>query len=445
MPIAIAGAGYVGLTTAACLCELGHDVTLVEINPARLTMLQRGECPIYEPGLEVLLRRHLGHALQVTDSLSEAVSQASLLFACVGTPPMKSGAPDLTALRRLLRSLRTAETATDPLPVVLKSTVPPGTNRRAQKILGVRFAVVSNPEFLREGTAIDDFFHPDRIIIGAESPAAAEAVARLYQKIAAPVITTGWEEAELIKYASNAFLAVKLSFANEMAALAEQMGADGLSVLEGVGLDQRIGRHFLRPGPGYGGSCLPKDLAALRWTARRMRVRLDMLPAAQRANLRQASRVTAKLGDVTGKRIAVWGLAFKAGTDDVREAASLTVIPALLAQGAEVVAHDPQAAVNFAAAVEPGGTPGLRLVADQWEALSGADALLILTEWPEYAVSPHRIREALAGSLVVDARNLLDPAEAQAAGLQYRGVGRGRESAEARMGLPAHSQTRAEH
>lgn len=427
MPIAVAGAGYVGLTTAACLCELGHEVTLLEIDPQRLATLMRGECPIYEPGLDALLKRHLGGGLKVTGDLAQALSGTEILICCVGTPPSATGSPDLSSLWRLLADLRRQR---QPLTVVLKSTVPPGTNRRAQRRLGARFAVVSNPEFLREGTAIHDFFHPDRIVIGAASPTAAEQVAALYRGIDAPLLLTGWEEAELIKYASNAFLAVKLSFANEVAALADSLGADGLTVLRGVGLDRRIGPHFLAPGPGYGGSCLPKDLAALRWTARRRRVRLDLLPAAQRANRRQRERVLAKLGPVEGRQIAVWGLAFKAGTDDVRESPALEVIPALLARGARVTAHDPAARHTFAAALAAvsGGLPGrLRLVDDPWDALHGADALLVLTEWPEYAAaSPEEIRTALAGDLVVDGRNLFDPEAMAAAGLRYRGIGRDR-------------------
>jgi len=427
LPIAVAGAGYVGLTTAACLCELGHGVVLVEIDGVRAARLQRGECPFYEPGMEVLLQRHLGRALTVTTALEEAVSRAGMLITCVGTPPSASGAPDLRSLWRLLDDLRESRPA-GPFTVVIKSTVPPGTGRRAQGRLGPGFLVVSNPEFLREGTAIHDFFHPDRIVVGSASPDAARQVAALYRGIDAPVVTTGWEEAELIKYASNAFLAVKLSFANEVAALAEALGADGLAVLKGVGLDQRIGGHFLAPGPGYGGSCLPKDLDGLLWAARRRRVRLDLLPAARRANHRQRERVLAKLGPVQGRRIAVWGLAFKAGTDDVRESPALAIVPALLAEGAQVAAHDPQALRTFAAALagRPGGLPpGLELVGEPWDAARGADALLVLTEWPEYrAAPPEEIRAALAGDLVVDARNLFDPAAMAAAGLRYRGVGR---------------------
>lgn len=425
MQIAIAGAGYVGLTTAACLCELGHNVTLVEIDPTRLEWLRRGDCPFFEPGLPSLLRRHLGQSLMVTDDLSQAAHSARMLFTCVGTPPLPSGAPDLAALWGLLKDLRSLRFTSEPPIVVMKSTVPPGTNRRAQRLLGKRFAVVSNPEFLREGTAIADFFHPDRIVIGGASQEAAEAVAGLYDSIEAPLVMTGWEEAETVKYATNAFLALKISFANEVAALADAMGADGLAVLRALGLDQRIGQRFLAPGPGFGGSCLPKDLSALGWKARRLGIRLDLLQAALRANTRQRRRVVAKLGDVAGKRVAVWGLAFKAGTDDVREAASLAIIPMLLAMGAEVVAHDPEALTTFARACPPEEHPGLALVKDPWEALSGADALLILTEWPIYQeAAPETIRATMAGDLLVDARNLLDPQQAVAAGLRYRGIGR---------------------
>lgn len=414
-----------GLTTAACLAELGHQITLVEVDPLRVQRLQRGECPFYEPGLDQLLQRHLGGAIRLSGALTDALEGSSLLFICVGTPPRSSGGPDLTALNQLLSTLRSAQPGREPRPVVvLKSTVPPGTNRRAQQLLGRRYAVVSNPEFLREGTAIADFFHPDRIVVGADDPAAAEAVLGLYDGIEAPRLTTSWEEAELVKYLANAFLALKVSFANEAAALCEAMGAEAQSVLRGVGLDARIGSRFLAPGPGFGGSCLPKDLSALRWKARRLRVRLDLLPAALQANRRQRRRVVAKLGDVAGRRVAVWGLAFKAGTDDVREAASLEVIPALLAAGAQVVAHDPEALESFARTLAPEQQAGLQLVEDQWAALQGADALLILTEWEQYRTDPPAIREAMAGTLVVDARNLLDPAAVRAAGLTYRGIGR---------------------
>ncbi len=427
--IAIAGAGYVGLTSAACFCEMGHRVRLVEIDPERLSRLRSGDCPVYEPGLPDLLGRHLGDRLTLTDRLPEAVSGARALFVCVGTPPRAGGAPDLRALRRLLRSLKALPDLSGVL-LVLKSTVPPGTNRMAYEFLGQRMPVVSNPEFLREGSAIHDFFHPHRIVVGSPDEGAALAVAGLYKGLEAPLLVTGWEEAELIKYATNAFLAMKISFANEVAALCDALGTEAADVLKGVGLDHRISPEFFHPGPGYGGSCLPKDLQALKWTARRSGVRLDLLPATERANTRQRERLleklTAELGELQGKRIAVWGLAFKAGTDDLRGAASVTLVPRLLGAGAVVAVHDPEALAGFARAFPPERWPGLTLAPDPWQALEGADALLILTEWDLYREAPPaRIRRHMAGRVVVDGRNLLDPQMVRSVGLRYRGVGQG--------------------
>lgn len=428
--IAIAGAGYVGLTSAACFCEMGHRVRLVEVNPERLAALQAGECPIYEPGLEDLLRRHLGKSLHVTGRLDEAIAGAQALFVCVGTPPRASGAPDLGALKGLLKDLRALPNLHQTV-VVLKSTLPPGTNRMVFEFLHQKVPVVSNPEFLREGTAIHDFFHPDRLVVGSPDEAAALLVAGLYVGVDAPLMVTGWEEAELVKYGTNAFLAMKISYANEMAALCDALGADGLDVLEGVGLDQRIGGQFLRPGPGYGGSCLPKDLKALAWAARKAGVRLDLLSASERANARQRDRLFARLvaglGGLWGRTVAVWGLSFKAGTDDLRSSASLVLVPRLLEAGAKVRVHDPEALAGFSRLFPGEQWPELRLCSDHWEALDGADGLLILTEWDLYRQAPLvLIRKHMAGRLVVDGRNLLDYEQAAAMGLRYQGVGRGR-------------------
>lgn len=427
--IAIVGAGYVGLTSAACFCEMGHRVRLVEINPDRLATLRAGGCPIYEEGLPDLLKKHLGDRLHLTNQLAEAVAGARALFVCVGTPPRADGAPDLRALTRLLDDLKTLP-ALDGTVVVLKSTVPPGTNRMAYDWLEKRVPVVSNPEFLREGTAVADFFHPDRIVVGSPDAEAALAVAGLYVGLDAPLLVMGWEEAELVKYATNAFLAMKISFANEIAALCDGLGADAPDVLKGLGLDHRVGAQFLRPGPGYGGSCLPKDLQALAWKARTTGVKLDLLRAAQRANARQRVRLLAKLeqglGGLAGRTVAVWGLAFKAGTDDLRGAASLDVVPRLLEAGAVVRAFDPAAQEGFARLFPPAKHPDLTLAPDPWSALAGADALLILTEWGEFRVPPLEIRRRLRGRLVVDGRNLLDPDQVMNVGLLYCGVGRGR-------------------
>jgi UDPglucose 6-dehydrogenase len=429
--IAIAGAGYVGLTSAACFCDMGHRVKLVEVNLDRLALLQSGGCPIYEPGLPELLSRHLGGRLELSGRLSEAVRGARALLVCVGTPPQASGAPDLRALRRLVRDLQSIPDLNRTV-VVLKSTVPPGTNRMVYDALHARVPVVSNPEFLREGTAIHDFFHPDRVVVGSPDEGAALLVAGLYEGVDAPLLVTGWEEAELVKYATNAFLAMKISFANEIAALCDALGSDASDVLKGLGLDHRVGAQFLRPGPGYGGSCLPKDVRALAWKARQAGVHMDLLLAAERANRRQRERLLAKVleglgGKAEGKCVAVWGLAFKAATDDLRGAAALELVPKLLKQGARVQVHDPAAMAGFARQYPPPQWSGLTLCDDPWTALQGADCLLILTEWEQFRrASPLEIRRHMAGRLVVDARNILDPELAAGAGLSYRGVGRGR-------------------
>ncbi|HWI61279.1 MAG TPA: UDP-glucose/GDP-mannose dehydrogenase family protein [Symbiobacteriaceae bacterium] len=428
--IAIAGAGYVGLTSAACFCEMGHGVRLVEVDPVRLALLRAGTCPIFEQGLPEMLRRHLGDRLQLTDRLADAVAGARALFVCVGTPPKPGGAPDLRALQGLANDL--AQLDLGETVVVLKSTVPPGTNRMVYEALGSRTPVVSNPEFLREGTAVHDFFHPDRVVVGSPDAEAALAVASLYAGVDAPLLVTGWEEAELIKYATNAFLAIKISFAGEIAALCEALGAEAPDVLKGLGLDHRVGSQFLRPGPGYGGSCLPKDIRALAWRARQAGVKLDLLQAAERANARVRTRLLQRLerelGGLAGTTVAVWGLAFKAGTDDVRSAASLDLVPRLLEAGARVQAYDPAAAEGFARVVPLEKHPGLTMAGDQWEALHGADALLILTEWEQFKASPLEVRRHLGGRVVVDSRNLLDPDHAASVGLIYRGTGRGRSS-----------------
>lgn len=426
--IAIVGAGYVGLTSAACFCEMGHRVRLVEVDPHRLSLIRAGTCPIFEQGLPEMLRRHLGDRLAVYDDLAAAVSGARAVFVCVGTPPKPSGAPDLRALSALVSDLALLELA-DTV-IVLKSTVPPGTNRMVYEALGQRVPVVSNPEFLREGTAVWDFFHPDRVVVGSPDAEAALGVAGLYTGIDAPLLVTGWEEAELVKYATNAFLAIKISFANEMAALCEALGAEAPDVLKGLGLDHRVGAQFLRPGPGYGGSCLPKDIKGLAWRARRSGVKLDLLAAAERANARVRERLMERLarelGGLAGVTIAVWGLAFKAGTDDLRGAAAVDMVPRLLGAGARVRAYDPAAAENFARLFPLEEHAGLTIAGDQWEALHGADALLILTEWEAFVAPPLEIRRHLGGRVVVDSRNLLDPDQAASVGLIYRGTGRGR-------------------
>lgn len=429
--VAVLGTGYVGLTTAACLAELGCTVTGCDADPLRVTSLAAGRVPFPEPGLPGLVERHLGRSLRFTPHLAEAAAAADILFICVGTPPRRDGAPDLTALEGLVLDL--VATLRGRKLLVTKSTVPVGTNRRIAGLLGqvpgLEAGVVANPEFLREGSAVQDFLHPSRVVLGGP-PEACRRVAALYRPLAAPVLQTAWEAAELVKYAANAHLALRVSFINELAALCEHLGVDVLEVARGIGLDPRIGPHFLQPGPGYGGSCLPKDLAALRWLGQRSGVDLPLLGAVAAVNRRQRRRLLTRLraalgGELQDRQVAVWGLAFKAGTADLRGAPALDLLPALGRAGARVRAHDPAAMGEARSWLRRQRCPGLALVRDQWAALDGADALLILTEWPDYQVDPAEIRRHLAGDAVVDARNLLDPAAARRAGLRYWGIGRG--------------------
>lgn len=423
-----------GLTTAACLAELECEVICYDLNQQRVTSLAHGQVPFHEPGLPELLERHLGRRLRITAHLSEAIHAGEALFVCVGTPPHRDGSPDLSALEGLALDLMTSLRGQKL--IVTKSTVPVGTNRRIATLLdqvpGLQAQVLSNPEFLREGSAIADFMQPSRIIIGGP-PAAAGALVDLYRPLNAPVLCTSWEAAELAKYAANAHLAMRVSFMNELAALCDTLGVDALEVARGVGLDSRIGPHFLQPGPGYGGSCLPKDLAALRWLGKRAGVDLPLLGAVATVNRRQRLRIIDKLrvalgGELREKRVAVWGLAFKAGTSDLRGAPALDVLPKLSRAGAKVRAHDPAALGEARAWLRRRSQPGVTLVQDQWQALDDADALLILTEWPEYHVPPEQIRRHLRGDAVVDTRNLMDPQAVQRAGLRYWGVGRGTQS-----------------
>lgn len=424
---------YVGLTTAACLAELGCVVTGYDLDTLRVTHLAAGRVPFHEPELPALLERHLGRGLRFTAHLTEAASAADALFICVGTPPRRDGAPDLSALEGLALDL--VATLRGCKLLVTKSTVPVGTNRRIATLLGqvpgLEAQVVANPEFLREGTAVHDFMHTNRVVLGGPPEACAQ-VAELYRALGAPVLRTSWEAAELIKYAANAHLAMRVSFVNELSSLCETLGVDVLEVARGIGLDPRIGPHFLQPGPGYGGSCLPKDLAALRWLGKRAGVDLPLLGAVAGVNRRHRQRILGKLRDALGgnlrdKQVAVWGLAFKAGTSDLRGAPALDLLPPLSRAGARVRAHDPEALGEARQWLRRRRCPGVALVRDQWSALDGADALLVLTEWPDYRVEPAEVRRHLRGDAVVDARNLLDPAAARRAGLRYWGIGRGTE------------------
>ena len=422
MNVAIIGAGYVGLVTGAGLANLGHRVRVGEADPERVEMLEGGGVPIYEQGLPALLSRAVDHGLiSYHTSNLEAVEGVGLVFLCLPTPEgEEDGRADLSYIDVVVEELAN-EVADDTL-FVIKSTVPPGTVagiRKRLADLGSAARVVSHPEFLREGKAVEDFMEPDRIVIGAYDRADAELVSSLYRSLDTELVITDPTSSEMIKYANNAYLAARLTFANALANVCEAVGADVIDVITGIGLDHRIGPHFLQPGPGYGGSCFPKDTAALIAVADDAGYDFQLLKAVIEADHEQRRRLADKVrqaagGGLRGRRIAMWGVAFKAGTDDVRESPALRVARLLQQDGAEVVAYDPEATSD-----------DLIMAPDPITAVTDADVLLIATEWPEFlTVDMHRVAAVMKGHRVVDARNLLDPAAVRAAGLDYWGLGR---------------------
>lgn len=423
MDIAVIGAGYVGLVTAGGLTSLGHRVRVGEASRERVEVLKAGEVPIYEQRLPDLLDRAREHDLiSFHTSNIEAVSGVRLVFLCLPTPEGDDGRADLSYIHAVVDELanRVGEEAL----FVVKSTVPPGSVAELSKRLadqGSPARVVSHPEFLREGRAVEDFLEPDRIVVGAYEEADADLVADLYRSLDTEVVKTDPTSAEMIKYASNSYLAARLTFVNTLANVAEAVGADVLDVITGMGLDHRIGPHFLRPGPGYGGSCFPKDTAALIGVAEDAGYRFDLLRAVIEADEAQRLRVAEKVRQAAGgglhrRRIAMWGVAFKAGTDDVRESPALRIAQILQADGAEVIAYDPEATSDEVAMSD-----------DVVEVARDADVLLVATEWPEFlTVDLRQVAEVMRGYRVVDARNLLDPKQVRAAGLDYWGLGRPR-------------------
>ena len=421
--IGVFGAGYVGLVTAACLAELGHDVVVRDVVPAKIDRLKRGEMPIFEPGLDELLAKN-EERLTFTLDASEAVLGADFVFVCVDTPPVPySGDADLSRVWTVVEELPNVEGR----PVlVMKSTVPVGTGEKVRAALDQRglehVGYVSNPEFTAEGRAIRDFMEPDRVVVGAFDEEHAERVAGLYAELDGPIVRMDVHSAEMVKLASNAFLMTRISFINEIANVCEATGADVVKVAEGVGLDQRLGPHFLRAGVGWGGSCFPKDSLALKQLAANSGYHFQLLNAVIEVNELQKRRVIGKLqrhlGKLRGKRIALLGLAFKAGTDDTREAPSLVLASRLIAEGAEVCAWDP--VVDCAALL-----PQAQFCSTVQDAVRGADAAVIVTEWDELRdLARPEIRDLMAGPLIVDGRNLLDPAQVRAAGFAYEGIGR---------------------
>ena len=422
MRVAVFGAGYVGLVTGACLAQLGHEVVVRDIVEAKIDALRDGRVPIHEPGLEELLAAN-SERLSFTTEVTEAVDGADVVYIAVGTPPMYSGDADLSAVWTVVDELHEVERR---IVVAMKSTVPVGTGRAVRHRLDDRglanVGYASNPEFTAEGTAVRDFMEPDRIVIGAFDVADGDVIAKLHERIDAPVVRCDVPSAEMVKLAANAALVTRISFINEIANVCEATGADVTTVAEGIGLDRRIGPAFLRAGIGFGGSCFPKDSLALKQLAANSGYNFQLLNAVIEVNELQKRRVIGKLerrlGPLRGKRIALLGLAFKPGTDDMREAPSLVLAGRLLSEGADVTAWDPVA--NGEAHLH-----GVEIAKTALDALDGADAAVVVTEWPElreldWAAVAKRMRSAV----IVDGRNLLDPDEMRALGFTYEGIGR---------------------
>lgn len=434
MKVAVIGTGYVGLVLGACLSDTGNDVVCADLDAAKIEGLQRNVLPIFEPGLDVIVERNQrSERLTFTTDVASAVRHAQFVFIAVGTPADEDGSADL---RYVLAAAETvAKSAEQEVVVVTKSTVPVGTAELIREVLHrhakVPFHVCSNPEFLKEGAAVDDFMHPDRVIVGTDSQRARELMEELYEpyvRSGKPLIFMDLASAELTKYAANAMLATRISFMNEIALMCEKAGANVDLVRLGIGSDPRIGPSFLLPGPGYGGSCFPKDVLALLRTAKAHAVPLRVLASVHEANASQKDRAAEKVrdlvgGSLMGKRIAVWGLAFKAQTDDMRESPSLSLIAAVRDGGGTVVAHDPESRREAARRLGD----QVELVPNAYLACEGADALVLMTDWNEYR-SPDwsRVRTALRSPVVVDMRNLYSPARMRALGFTYDSVGRPR-------------------
>jgi UDPglucose 6-dehydrogenase len=419
-PIGVVGAGWVGLVTASCFAELGHQVVVREIVPEKVESLARGEVPIHEPELPELIERNRERITFTTD-MGELLDGPRLMFVCVDTPPTASGDADLSRVRSVVEEMP----GDSPHVMVMKSTVPAGTGTAIRRELSGQ-AYVSCPEFLKEGTAIKDFLHPERVVIGADGvdAAAGDSVQAIYEPLGGHVVRTDVTSAEMIKLASNAFLAAKISFINEIANVCEDLGADVTDVAEGMGLDDRIGPKFLNAGIGWGGSCFSKDVSALKQLAANTGYHFQLLNAVIEVNELQKRRVINKLkehlGDLADRRVALLGLAFKPGTDDMRGATSLVMAARLQGEGSSVVGYDPVASERAGEVL-----PGVEMAGDAMEALDGADAAVLVTEWPEFAqLDWAAVAETMRTPLLVDGRNFLDPEAVRAAGIAYEGIGR---------------------
>ncbi|QYO67887.1 UDP-glucose dehydrogenase family protein [Leptolyngbya sp. 7M] len=432
MHIAVIGTGYVGLVSGACFAEFGVDVTCVDVDSLKIEKLNNGEIPIYEPGLDQLVDKNVRDGrLHFTTDIASAVKQAKVVFLAVGTPPKEDGSPDMSYYQQA--ALDVARAMNGYKVLVTKSTVPIGTGNWLRKFVSENlavetdFGVASNPEFLREGAAIDDFMRPDRVVIGSNEPQAIEIMKELYRPlylIETPIVITSLEAAELIKYAANAFLATKITFINEIANLCDAIGCDVHDVARGMGMDNRIGRKFLHPGPGYGGSCFPKDTRALTTVADQFGVETLIVDAVIEANDRQRDAMIPKIeklvGGLSGKQIGMLGLSFKPETDDMRESPAIDIAHKLIEKGASVKAFDPVAMDEAKHFIN-----GIDYASDEYEAIDGADAIVIVTEWNQFrALDMERVKGLLRSPKIADLRNIYEPEDMRALGFEYVGVGR---------------------
>ncbi len=425
MDICIVGAGYVGLTTAALLAELGHSIHCIDKDISKIKLLNEGKSPIHEPGLEELLRKNQQNGrLIFSDDREACFLNAPILLIAVGTPSKPNGDTKLTALKSVFEQI--SRNISSHKLIIIKSTVPPSTNEWLHQYLiksgvdATLFDIVSNPEFLREGSAVYDSFHPDKIVIGSSSASAIETVKKIYEKLNAPYIETSLTGAELMKYASNAFLATKISFINEFSRICDQYGVDINEISTSIGMDPRIGPHFLQSGLGYGGSCFPKDLDALGYAARKRRTKTDILRAVKKVNEDQVdyyiNKLDKEIHGLRGKQITVWGLTFKPNTDDVRESQSVKLCEKLLHRGCSIVTYDPK--------VQTSRLP-IEFAPDMYQAAKYSHALIVATDWQQFKSADWlKVKKAMIGNTILDGRNCLDRAEVTAAGLHYVGVGR---------------------
>lgn len=432
MRIAVIGTGYVGLVSGACFAEFGVDVTCVDVDAAKIDKLKAGGIPIYEPGLDTIVAKNVeAGRLHFTTDIKAAVEQALVVFLAVGTPPLPDGTPDMSFYRQAAKDV--AEAMNGYKVLVTKSTVPVGTGKWLREFvqenltIDTEFGVASNPEFLREGAAIEDFMRPDRVVVGSNEERAIEVMKELYRPlylIETPVVITSLEAAELIKYAANAFLATKITFINEIANLCDAIGCDVHDVARGMGMDNRIGRKFLHPGPGYGGSCFPKDTRALTTVADQFGVETRIVDAVIEANDRQRDAMIPKIeklvGDLNGKKIGVLGLSFKPETDDMRESPAIEIIAGMIERGATVKAFDPVAMDESKHFIS-----GIEYATDEYDALDGADTMVIITEWNQFrALDFDKVKSLLNAPKIADLRNIYEPSDMRELGFDYVGVGR---------------------